>query len=190
MPKIAWSLSEEENLHPWLLQHRGMSWKAKSKAYFRQFGLKRTGESLRGKQNYLSREHLAMHTRLSEASQSGEAQPRVRHEEASRILPPSPPSFTPRASSAKTRHLLHVMQHLVVLERRFMTRAPKGTDQILPGEMERQPWATVRLANDLIGYTIQMPHTLRSDPSRYVGYRRKFIRRVAAALRASQNVEI
>lgn len=183
MPKIAWSLSEEENLHPWLLQHRGMSWKAKSKAYFRQFGLKRTGESLRGKRNYLLREYRAMQKRLSEASQSGKRQPRVRREEALRIFLASPPIFTPRASSATAHHLLHAMQQLADPERRCMTGGPEGADQSLLGEMERQPWATVRRANDSIGYTIQMPHTLRSDPSRYVAYHWKFIRRVSAALR-------
>ncbi|KAJ5531387.1 hypothetical protein N7527_004780 [Penicillium freii] len=139
MPKIAWSLPEEENLHAWLLQHRGMSWKAKSKAYFRQFGLKRTGESLRGKRNYLLREYHAMQKTLSEASQSGEHQPQVRREEALRIFLPSPPISTPRASRAKTHHLLHAMQQLAASERHCMTGIPEGTDQMLPGEMERQP---------------------------------------------------
>ncbi|KAJ5365293.1 hypothetical protein N7517_008179 [Penicillium concentricum] len=138
MPKIGWSLSEEENLYPWLLQHREMSWKAKSKAYFRQFGLKRTGESLRGKRNYLLREYRAIQKRLSKASQSGKRQPRVRREEAPRSFLPSPPIFTPRASSAKTRHLLHAIQQRTVPERRFITRALEGTNQILPSEIERQ----------------------------------------------------
>ncbi|KAJ5365239.1 hypothetical protein N7517_008125 [Penicillium concentricum] len=154
------------------------------------FGLKRTGESLRGKQNYLSREYRAMQKSLSEASQPGERQPRVRREEALRIFLPPPPIFTPRVSSTKTRNLLHAMQQLAYTERCCMTGAPGGADQSLPGEIEIQPWATVRRANDLIGYTIQMPHTLRSDPSRYVAYRWKFIRRVAAASRASQNAAI
>jgi hypothetical protein len=60
------------------------------------------------------------------------------------------------------------MQQLADPERRCMTGGLEGADQSLLGEMERQPWATARRANDSIGYTIQMPHTLRSDPSRYV----------------------
>ncbi|CAG8040834.1 unnamed protein product [Penicillium nalgiovense] len=113
-----------------------------------------------------------MHTR--------ERQPRVRHEEAPRIFLASHPIFTPRASSAKTRHLLHAMQQLEVSECRSMTGALESTDQSLPGEMKRRHWVTARRVNDSIGYTIQMPHTLRSDPSGYVAYRRKFIRRAAA----------
>ncbi|KAJ5531464.1 hypothetical protein N7527_004857 [Penicillium freii] len=106
-----------------------------------------------------------MQKRLSEASQSGKRQPRVRREEALRIFLPSPPIFTPRASSTTAYHLLHAMQQLADPERRCMTGGPEGADQ------------------SLLGYTIQMPYTLRSDPSRYVAYHWKFIRRVSAALR-------
>ncbi|OQD74448.1 hypothetical protein PENANT_c177G03441, partial [Penicillium antarcticum] len=72
--KISWSSWEKRNLLSWLHQHRGMSWKEKSRAYFRLFRVKRTGEALRCKQNYLLRNSPSMQESLSET--------RARREEA------------------------------------------------------------------------------------------------------------
>lgn len=52
---VRWSQAEERNLLPWLSRHRKLSWKARSRAYFRQYRIFRSGESLRGKQNDLRR---------------------------------------------------------------------------------------------------------------------------------------
>lgn len=52
---LRWSQAEEKNLLPWLSRHRKLSWKARSRAYFKQYLIFRSGESLRGKQNDLRR---------------------------------------------------------------------------------------------------------------------------------------
>ena len=52
---VAWSRSEEKNLPIWLKKHQGLSWKERSKEYFRQYQIHRTDESLRGKLNELRR---------------------------------------------------------------------------------------------------------------------------------------
>ena len=52
---IAWSPAEEDNLDLWLLKYPKLSWRKRAAVYFREFHLKRTGESLRGKRNQLRR---------------------------------------------------------------------------------------------------------------------------------------
>lgn len=44
-----WADWEERNLLPWLHAHRALSWKARAEAYFEQYGVYRSVESLRGK---------------------------------------------------------------------------------------------------------------------------------------------
>ena len=44
-----WADWEEKNLLPWLHAHRALSWKARAEAYFEQYGVYRSVESLRGK---------------------------------------------------------------------------------------------------------------------------------------------
>lgn len=44
-----WAYWEEKNLLPWLHAHRALSWKARAEAYFEQYGVYRSVESLRGK---------------------------------------------------------------------------------------------------------------------------------------------
>ena len=55
---IGWSQSEADNLLPWLSRHRGLSWEARSRAYFRQYRVFRTVESLRGKKYQILRKQL------------------------------------------------------------------------------------------------------------------------------------
>ena len=55
---IGWSQSETDNLLPWLSRHRGLSWEARSRAYFRQYRVFRTVESLRGKKYQILRKQL------------------------------------------------------------------------------------------------------------------------------------
>ncbi|CAG8325126.1 unnamed protein product [Penicillium salamii] len=166
--KIAWSSWEKRNLLSWLHRHRGMSWKERSRAYLRQFGVKRTGEALRCKQNYLLRKYRSMQESLSETPSSGEAPLRVRRKEARRSCLPSLPIFTPKGSRTKTRHLVHALEQLAVSECRRLTNDSDRANEKLPG--------------------IRLAHTLRSEPSRHVSYCWEFVHRMAAAARASRNV--
>ncbi|KAK9847356.1 hypothetical protein MYU51_019575 [Penicillium brevicompactum] len=124
----AWSSWEKKNLLPWLLQRQGMTWKAKSKAYFKQFGLKRTGEALRSKQNYLLRKLRAIQKSPSQAS-FVDRRPWIQREDTSSTFPPPPPIFTPRARNAETCHLSHVRQILERSTGRFARGISKSAGQ-------------------------------------------------------------
>jgi hypothetical protein len=191
--KIAWSSWEKRNLLSWLHQHRGMSWNERARAYFRQFRVKRTGEALRCKQNYLLRNLRKLHSiqgSLTETSTSGTSPPRDRREEARGSCLPSLVSFTPRGSRTKTRHLIHALEQLAVSERRRLTDDSDSANERLPGKIKRQPRLRARRANDSIGYTTRLPHTLRSDLTRNASYHWKFVHRTAAATRASRTAAI
>lgn len=56
MPKPRWPRAEADNLLPWLSRHQHLSWKKKSAAYMKEYGIHRSGESLRGKQNQMEDE--------------------------------------------------------------------------------------------------------------------------------------
>ncbi|CAG7929016.1 unnamed protein product [Penicillium olsonii] len=173
MPKpntIAWSSREKKNLLPWLLQRQRMTWNAKAKAYFKQFGLKRTGEALRSKRNYLLRKHRAKEKSMSNTSWMGH-RPWVLSEDTPRAFLPPPPIFTPRARNIEAFHLSHVKQDLATANGRFFVGALGSADQ------------TLRDA-------ISLPHNLRSDPKLYVSYLWEFVHRVAAARKASRNATI
>jgi hypothetical protein len=135
---IAWSSWEKKNLFPWLLQRQKMTWKAKSKAYFKQFGLKRTGEALRSKRNYLLRKRRAMLKSLSKASFMGH-RPWIPREDTPRAFPPPPPIFTPRARSTETCRLSPVRQILATSNGRYARAASGSAGQALPGKLKRQP---------------------------------------------------
>ncbi|CAI7672335.1 unnamed protein product [Penicillium palitans] len=49
--EVAWEEWEEKNLLPWLDAHRALPWKARSHAYYEQYQVDRSVESLRGKNN-------------------------------------------------------------------------------------------------------------------------------------------
>ncbi|KAI2734726.1 hypothetical protein DTO013E5_9747 [Penicillium roqueforti] len=52
---MGWPEWEEKNLLPWLDAHRALSWKARSHAYYEQYRVVRTVESLRGKKYHILR---------------------------------------------------------------------------------------------------------------------------------------
>jgi hypothetical protein len=52
---VGWPEWEEENLLPWLDENRTLSWKALQDAYYEQYGVKRSPESLRGKMYHILR---------------------------------------------------------------------------------------------------------------------------------------
>ncbi|KAJ5366131.1 hypothetical protein N7541_000072 [Penicillium brevicompactum] len=56
MPKPRWPQAEADNLLPWLSRHQHLSWKRKSAAYMEEYGIHRSGEALRGKQNQMEDE--------------------------------------------------------------------------------------------------------------------------------------
>ncbi|KAJ5230939.1 hypothetical protein N7489_011647 [Penicillium chrysogenum] len=152
-----------------------MSWDERARAYFRQFRVKRTGEALRCKQNYLLRNLRKLHSIQgipSETSSSELPPPQVRREEARRSCLPSLPIFTPRGSRTTNCHLIRALEQLAVSERRCLTNDSDGANETLPG------------------YTIRLPHTLRSNLTRNASYHWKFVHRTAAATRASRNAAI
>ncbi|OQD76219.1 hypothetical protein PENANT_c138G11122 [Penicillium antarcticum] len=161
--KIAWSSWEKRNLLSWLHRHRGMSWKEKARAYFRLFRVKRSGEALRCKQNYLLRNRRFMQESLSGT--------RARREEARAAYLPSLPIFTPRGSRTRTRDLIGALEQLAVSERRRLTNDWN--------KIERLPGSTMRL-----------PQTPISKPSRHASYLQKFVHRMAAATRTPRNVAL
>ncbi|KAJ6105146.1 hypothetical protein N7523_010273 [Penicillium sp. IBT 18751x] len=58
MPKasyIPWTSEEEETLEGWLSQYSHLSWNSRSEEYHKQFGRRRSPESLRGKRNQLQK---------------------------------------------------------------------------------------------------------------------------------------
>ena len=59
---IAWSQAEEDNLDQWLMKYPKLSWRKRAAAYFRDFHLRRIGESLRGKRNLLRRRRILLKT--------------------------------------------------------------------------------------------------------------------------------
>lgn len=52
-----WSRREERNLERFLWRYRKLTWKARSRVYYRRYRISRSGESLRGKQNELRRRY-------------------------------------------------------------------------------------------------------------------------------------
>ncbi|CAG8891486.1 unnamed protein product [Penicillium salamii] len=53
--EVAWEVWEEKNLLPWLDAHRALPWKARSHAYYDQYQVDRSVESLRGKKYHILR---------------------------------------------------------------------------------------------------------------------------------------
>ncbi|CAG8183999.1 unnamed protein product [Penicillium nalgiovense] len=53
--EVAWEEWEEKNLLPWLDAHRALPWKARSHAYYEQYQVDRSVESLRGKKYHILR---------------------------------------------------------------------------------------------------------------------------------------
>ncbi|EKV07074.1 hypothetical protein PDIG_65950 [Penicillium digitatum PHI26] len=93
-----------------------MSWKEKSRTYFRQFRVK-----LRCRQTTCHRNITPCKEPVSEASRWGAPPPRVLCEEPWRSWLPSPLIYPPRGSRTETRHLIHALEELAVSECRRLT---------------------------------------------------------------------
>ncbi|KAJ6126315.1 hypothetical protein N7523_001927 [Penicillium sp. IBT 18751x] len=63
---MGWPEWEEENLLPWLDENQNLSWKALQDAYYEQYGVKRSPDSLRGKMYHILRKQGATVARPSE----------------------------------------------------------------------------------------------------------------------------
>lgn len=87
---IGWSQSEADNLLPWLSRNEKLSWEAKSRAYFRQYRLVRTVESLRGKKYQILRKQLGRQ-RMSASNRARRSWRQCRLRREPRELPESPP---------------------------------------------------------------------------------------------------
>jgi hypothetical protein len=78
---VGWSEWEEENFLPWLDENRTLSWKALQYAYYEQYGVKRSPDSLRGKMYHILRKQGPTVARPSEdpgrRKRSGAIRPQV-----------------------------------------------------------------------------------------------------------------
>ncbi|KAJ5155663.1 hypothetical protein N7492_008499 [Penicillium capsulatum] len=96
MPKamyLPWTSSEEDNLPGWLSEYSHLSWEEKSKEYRRQFGHRRSPESLRGKQNQLQRgirRRRLISQRFSTTRQTATRQARLRRRRHLLDIPEAP----------------------------------------------------------------------------------------------------
>ncbi|KAJ5215323.1 uncharacterized protein N7498_001730 [Penicillium cinerascens] len=88
---VGWPEWEEENLLPWLDENRTLSWKALQDAYYEQYGVKRSPDSLRGKMYYILRKQSPRVARPSEdpgrRKRSGAIRPRVGNRRSRPKLP-------------------------------------------------------------------------------------------------------
>ncbi|KAJ5288103.1 hypothetical protein N7478_003789 [Penicillium angulare] len=67
---VGWSTWEEENLLPWLESNRYLTWNALSHAYWQQYQIRRSAESLRGKRYHILRKRRdAGHTPIKNKRQ-------------------------------------------------------------------------------------------------------------------------
>ena len=78
---VGWPEWEEENLLPWLDENRNLSWKALQDAYYEQYGVNRSPDSLRGKMYHILRKQRPTVARPSKNAgrrkRSGAIRPRV-----------------------------------------------------------------------------------------------------------------
>lgn len=118
---IGWSQSEADNLLPWLSRNQELSWEAKSRAYFRQYRLVRTVESLRGKKYQILRKRLGrQRTPVSSRAQRSWRQYRLRREP--RELPESPPIL--RLGNSDPELWRRVQRLQISLDIRYMRSSP------------------------------------------------------------------
>jgi hypothetical protein len=61
--EVAWEEWEEKNLLPWVDAHRVLPWKARSHAYYEQYQVDRSVESLRGKKYHILRKQCRIGAR-------------------------------------------------------------------------------------------------------------------------------
>jgi hypothetical protein len=66
--EVVWSEWEEKNLLSWLDAHRALSWKARSDAYYEQYQVDRSVESLRGKMYHILRKQRRTRARSPKLS--------------------------------------------------------------------------------------------------------------------------
>ncbi|KAJ5100891.1 hypothetical protein N7456_006943 [Penicillium angulare] len=67
---VGWSTWEEENLLPWLELNQDLTWNALSQAYWQQYQIRRSSESLRGKRYHILRKRRdAGHTPIKNKRQ-------------------------------------------------------------------------------------------------------------------------
>ncbi|KAJ5974875.1 hypothetical protein N7481_008582 [Penicillium waksmanii] len=75
---LGWSEWEEDKLLPWLNTNRALSWDARAAAYHEQYGIKRTVESLRGKNYHILRKRRLNRAKLSRQRSVPKRQKRIR----------------------------------------------------------------------------------------------------------------
>jgi hypothetical protein len=75
---LGWPKWEEDNLLPWLDAHRALSWDARVDAYYDQYGISRTVESLRGKKYHILRKRRLNRAKASRQRPVPKHQRRIR----------------------------------------------------------------------------------------------------------------
>jgi hypothetical protein len=118
---IGWSQPEADNLLPWLSRNEELSWEAKSRAYFRQYRLVRTVESLRGKKYQILRKQLGRQ-RLSTSGRARRSWRPYRLRRELRELPESPPILRLGKSDPELWERVQRLQ--ISLDIRYMRSSP------------------------------------------------------------------
>jgi hypothetical protein len=118
---IGWSQSEADNLLPWLSRNEKLSWEAKSRAYFRQYRLVRTVESLRGKKYQILRKQLGRQ-RISASSRARRSWRQYQLRREPRELPESPPIL--RLGDSDPELWERVQRLQISLDIRYMRSSP------------------------------------------------------------------
>ncbi|KAK5805894.1 hypothetical protein VI817_000152 [Penicillium citrinum] len=109
-----WSRREERNLEPFLWRYRRLSWKARSRVYYRKYRISRSGESLRGKRNELRRRYSIDHLpALSVASDAERRQAVMARRGKSSLETLAPlPVIVLRTPNIKVVHTLNMLRQL------------------------------------------------------------------------------
>lgn len=125
---IPWSPAEEKNLLGWLSHHQHLSWEEIAEEYFRQYGIPRSVNSLRGKLGQLERGVV----RQRPVSARAPAFPRgtarqTRHQRQRNIdgFATPPPTFVSREPDPPVRRLLKQLRQVEV------PRGPMVTEPML-----------------------------------------------------------
>lgn len=132
---ITWTASEENNLQPWLSEHRWMSWERRAEEYSKQHNKDRSFESLRGKYNQLQkgiRRRRPISNRMSAHTRTVARRARYRHQRLPKGFPPHPPVFRPQTPDPWARRIL---QQQKISE----TSLPKASTVTLQFQYDHEP---------------------------------------------------
>lgn len=111
MLKVRWPKAEADNLLPWLSRNQHLSWNEKSVAYMKEYGIHRSGEALRGKQNQMEDEARKQLKEASKLQQEVAFRTRRRKKNAFPPLTIIPQALTPGTPDPRVRRWLQQLRH-------------------------------------------------------------------------------